>query len=210
MQAKAPSSRSAGRPPDPAKRSAILAAAQRLFAEKGFTATSMDAVARAAGTSKLTAYRHFGSKDELFASAIVARCNAMLAQASDLTLPLGEPRAALIEFGHAFLALILHPDALSMHRLIVAERERSPQLGGLFHAAAILPTQQRLARIIERLALPVDDPMLAAGDLLALWRSKPMMPVELGLPRMTGHDIAAHIARAVDLCLAAWTADRRG
>jgi TetR/AcrR family transcriptional repressor of mexJK operon len=199
-------SSSAGRRPDAGKRAAILAAAQRLFTEYGFGATSMDAVARAAGTSKLTAYRHFGSKDELFTAAIRARCTAMLANAADLDVPRGDAEVALVAFGHAFLGLILHPDALAVHRLIVAERDRTPQLGALFYAAAIQPTQQQLADMLCRLDLPVDDPLLAAGDLLALLRSKPMIPVELGLPNMNADEIGEHVQRAVRLCLSAWRA----
>lgn len=196
---------SPGRRPDARKRAAILAAAQDLFATHGFSATSMDAVARAAATSKLTAYRHFGSKDELFAAAIGARCTDMLAGATqEPSANTVDARSTLIEFGQAFLRLILHPDALAVHQLIIAERDRAPQLGSLFHEAAIVPTQLRLASLLERQKLPVDDPLLAAMDLLALWRSKPMISVEMGLAPLNDDEIAAHIGRAVDLCLAAW------
>ena len=194
----------AGRKPDAAKRAAILFAAQQLFAAHGFTATSMDAVARAAGTTKLTAYRHFGSKDELFAAAIAARCAAMLPVATSPEWPVDDARRALIDFGAAFLALILHPDAVGIHRLIIAERDRAPQLGPIFHGAAIVPTQMRLAGLIERLGLNVGDPVLAATDLLALWRSKPMLPIEMGMTNWSGAELQVHIARSVDLCLNGW------
>lgn len=193
-----------GRRPDAAKRAAILTAAQHLFAVHGFTATSMDAVAAAAGTSKLTAYRHFGSKEDLFTAAIAARCEAMLPVMETAAPSHDNAHAALTAFGLAFLDLILHPEALSVHRLIVAERDRAPQLGGLFHGAAIIPTQMRLASLIKCLGLNVGDDIAAAGDLLALWRSKPMMPIELGLPRLTPAEQAAHVARSVHLCLAGW------
>ncbi|HET6586161.1 MAG TPA: helix-turn-helix domain-containing protein, partial [Oleiagrimonas sp.] len=48
------------------KRAAILAASIDLFTRQGFEGTSMDAVATAAGVSKLTVYSHFGDKDNLF------------------------------------------------------------------------------------------------------------------------------------------------
>lgn len=183
-----------------------MVAAQRLFAEKGFTATSMDAVARAAGTSKLTAYRHFGSKDELFAAAIAARCEAMLPVPEADTVAPANAAAALIAFGEAFLALILHPDALAIHRLIIAERDRAPQLGPIFHGAAIVPTKLRLATLIGQLELGVADPVSAATDLLALWRSKPMLPIEMGLAHWDGAERRAHVIRTVRLCLAGWPA----
>lgn len=45
----------------------ILDAAHQLFYRDGIRAVSVDAVAAAAGTNKMTLYRHFGSKDELVA-----------------------------------------------------------------------------------------------------------------------------------------------
>jgi TetR/AcrR family transcriptional regulator, mexJK operon transcriptional repressor len=197
---------SAGRPPDAAKRAAILAAAQELFASRGFTATSMDAVAKSANVSKLTAYRHFGSKDQLFAEAVTARCSAMLSATDASQGGIGDPRTALIGFGQAFLALIMHDEALAVHRLVIAERERAPQLGQIFHESAIVPTKRRLALLIGQLSLPVDDKELAATDLLALWRGKPMLAVETGMTPWSPAEIQRHIERTVDLCLGGWAA----
>lgn len=45
----------------------ILDVGSRLFAEKGFEATSMRDIASAAGVSKALLYHHFNSKDDLFA-----------------------------------------------------------------------------------------------------------------------------------------------
>lgn len=46
-------------------RTEIAAAAVDLFRANGFDATTMDDVARAAGVSRRTAYRHFPAKDDL-------------------------------------------------------------------------------------------------------------------------------------------------
>lgn len=43
----------------------ILKAASQLFAETGFTATSMDDIAQAVGIKKATLYHHFESKEQL-------------------------------------------------------------------------------------------------------------------------------------------------
>jgi len=48
-------------------RERILAAASDLFYRHGIRAVGVDAVAEAAGTNKMTLYRHFSSKDELVA-----------------------------------------------------------------------------------------------------------------------------------------------
>jgi AcrR family transcriptional regulator len=48
-------------------RERILAAAGELFYRHGIRAVGVDAIAEAAGTNKMTLYRHFASKDELVA-----------------------------------------------------------------------------------------------------------------------------------------------
>lgn len=48
-------------------RERILEAARELFYREGIRAVSVDAIAAAAGTNKMTLYRHFASKDELVA-----------------------------------------------------------------------------------------------------------------------------------------------
>jgi AcrR family transcriptional regulator len=48
-------------------RERILAAAAELFYQNGIRAVGVEAVAEAAGTNKMTLYRHFNSKDELVA-----------------------------------------------------------------------------------------------------------------------------------------------
>jgi len=52
------------------RRAQILRAAARAFADGGFAATSMDDVAAAAGITKLIVYRHFESKEELYAAVL--------------------------------------------------------------------------------------------------------------------------------------------
>ena len=51
----------------------LLAAAERQFYDHGFAATGMDAVARAAGMSSRTLYKHAGSKVELIVAVLDAR-----------------------------------------------------------------------------------------------------------------------------------------
>ena len=74
-----------GNPTTPGKderippRARILAAAGDLFYRQGIRAVGVDAIAEAAGTNKMTLYRHFASKDELVAEYL--RQSAKLADA---------------------------------------------------------------------------------------------------------------------------------
>ncbi|WP_433162845.1 TetR family transcriptional regulator [Kribbella sp. CA-247076] len=54
------------RPGGPDTRGEILRAARDSFADKGFTATSIRAIAREAGVDAALVHHYFGSKDELF------------------------------------------------------------------------------------------------------------------------------------------------
>ena len=59
------------RRPDPTDRyAALITAAQRVFATKGYAGAGTDEIAQAAGVSKSLVFRHFGSKAGLFARAV--------------------------------------------------------------------------------------------------------------------------------------------
>src|SRR5271167_3387915 len=59
-------------------RQRILTVARDLFYERGVRAVGVDEIAEAAGTNKMTLYRHFASKDLL-----VAECLRQFAQQAD-------------------------------------------------------------------------------------------------------------------------------
>src|SRR5260370_6714337 len=54
----------------PRPRERIVASAQHLFHRHGFRGVGVDAIAEAAGTNKMTLYRHFGSKDDLIVACL--------------------------------------------------------------------------------------------------------------------------------------------
>ncbi|TDQ54420.1 TetR/AcrR family transcriptional regulator [Actinorugispora endophytica] len=97
----------------------VVAAALRLFDERGFEATTMDDVAVAAGVSRSTLFRRFGSKDDVvFADQeeLVESVRALL-DASH-----GDPVAAVRAAAHAVLrAYTSRPEvALRRYRLVRA------------------------------------------------------------------------------------------
>jgi AcrR family transcriptional regulator len=69
----APARRGPGRPPDLAKRQAIIEAAKEILAEVGYTSMTLDAVAQRAGSNRVLIYRVWDTKlalarDALFGS----------------------------------------------------------------------------------------------------------------------------------------------
>jgi AcrR family transcriptional regulator len=77
-------------------RERILRAARELFYREGIGAVSVEAIATAAGTNKMTLYRHFSSKDELVAAYLseLAGEGESLWDAASAAYP-GDPEAQL-------------------------------------------------------------------------------------------------------------------
>ena len=60
-------------------RAALIDAAARVFARKGFAAASLDEIAEAAGYTRGAVHHHFASKEEMFLAAIARRDEELLA-----------------------------------------------------------------------------------------------------------------------------------
>jgi TetR/AcrR family transcriptional repressor of mexJK operon len=161
-----------GRPKDPAKREAILAAAKVLFLSNGYEGSSMDAIAAEAGVSKLTLYSHFKDKEALFGAAVKATCETRLprrlfALADGCTI-----EQVLLDIGHAFQALVNSPESIGLHRVMVAMATQNPALSRMFFDAG----PQRLLIDLEQLFIQADkngmlnmpEPMRAAEHFCSL------------------------------------------
>jgi AcrR family transcriptional regulator len=90
-------------------REAIVAAATRLFAERGYEATGIDEVTRAAGVSKGALYHHYSDKADVLAAVYedveTKLVERLVAVASRETDPLEAVRAG----AHAFLDACVDP-----------------------------------------------------------------------------------------------------
>jgi AcrR family transcriptional regulator len=92
-------------------RGRILAAAGELFYRHGIRAVGVEAIAEAAGTNKMTLYRHFSSKDALVAEYLRQFANAAdgcwerLAQAHP-----GDPLAQLLAWLEEMARHLAEPD----------------------------------------------------------------------------------------------------
>src|SRR5437588_5424569 len=157
------------------KAALILRGARRAFLAGGFGAVSMDAIAREAGVSKATVYAHFGSKEELFGAVIERECEQYFDRFSAGELDPRDVRASLTILGRRFLELILSPDAIALHRIILGEVTRFPMLGEVFWRAG--PERERvqiegfLRSAAAAGALTLPDPRLAAEQFVSLVRA---------------------------------------
>jgi len=183
-------------------RAAVLAAAARLFAERGYAGTSMDAVARAAGISKATLYHHIASKDALFSAVVEERAHRLVAavEPDDRPLP-----ALLAAFARRFVRLVAEPDSLALYRMVIAESMRRPDLARRFHETGPARVRAHLAALLERAAArgePVaGDPERAAERFFALLLGPWQMRALLGLERPDPAFLDAWAEESVDLFL---------
>jgi TetR/AcrR family transcriptional regulator, mexJK operon transcriptional repressor len=139
------------------KQQKILEMAAKLFLQNGYEGVSVDEVTRAAGGSKTNVYTYFGGKEGLFTAVVDYLMAARLQPFKDLKVSDHPPEKALKEIGRTFLDIILDEHILALHRLIVAESARFPQLGRAWFAAGpeyvyrsvegYLEAQQRVGRL---------------------------------------------------------------
>ena len=198
-----------GRPKDLEKRAGILEAAKDLFLARGFEATSMDAVAQAAGVSKLTVYNHFQDKDTLFLSAVKSKCEERLPHLLFSGRLVGSVREQLLAIARAFHALVTSPESVAMHRMIAAEGGRGQShLGQLFYEAGPQRTLDEMQQFLEharaRGLLEVDDPARAAGHFFCMIKGVDHMRMLCACEQpMSPAQTAAHLDSVVDLFLRA-------
>jgi AcrR family transcriptional regulator len=182
-------------------RERILVAASDLFYRQGIRAVGVEAIAEAAGTNKMTLYRHFSSKDELVAEYLrcLARGSGKLWGELEASHP-GDPRAQLRGWLTAMQAHVLDTNKRGC---------------ALANAAVELPEKEHPARCVieqfkveqrERLAAlcgaaGVSEPELLADELFLLLEGAQVSAQSVGpqgpasrLVRMGEALIAAHLS----------------
>ena len=92
-------------------RRAILAAARRAFAKKGYGETSLEDIVAPARLTKGALYHHFTSKAAVFEALYVEMSNQLLAQVSTALAAAGDdPWQQMIAALHAFFEASAEPD----------------------------------------------------------------------------------------------------
>lgn len=186
------------------KREAILEGARRVFMDAGYGGASMDAIADAAGVSKMTLYRYFDSKEALFAGLIEGLCARILKVDPDVPLEGLPPEQALKRFGVQLLETVYAADTLALHRIVLAEVNRFPKLGELFYRSGPERNISALARYFEsRDEAAFADPRKAAEAFFELVRGYTHLRLLLGVEQPPD---ASGIEKRVDSAIARFLA----
>lgn len=179
-------------PPAPAKKrrrrrkearpSEIIDAAMTLWSEKGFAATKLDDVARAAGVAKGTIYLYFDSKEALFQSAMEDRLVATITEVGAMGAAFEGTTEDLLR--HVFatvLRQVSEGGGIVFTKVLIAEGHRFPALTQQYRSIVLERgmgvIRGVLARGAARGELRADaaeiDPRLIMSPLVmsALWQS---------------------------------------
>jgi TetR/AcrR family transcriptional regulator len=153
-------------------RTTILDAAERLFADKGYDATSLSEVGAQAGVSRATPGYFFGSKSELY-QAVLDRCFAEVRDA----VRAGRARA---------LASSQSPDAILA--------------GAVSDYFDFLAARPNFIRLIERVALNGGRLPEGVSHLSAGQEALAAISAELGLDDSPSGDAAQLLLSIISLC----------
>lgn len=189
------------------KEARLLAAALRLFAERGVDGTTMRDVAEAVGITKATLYHYFSGKDALFA-AIFRRAHSDGEAVRARLRGAGSLRERLEQVGADYLAVMRRPPHLALilarHSLGPATDETSRRVKQLF-ADHI---QQRIEAVTEAIEteaaerrVRVEAGLLASHFVHALtnyWLVESFVAERMPSPEQS----QTYLAHLADVCVA--------
>ncbi|MEL6562957.1 MAG: TetR/AcrR family transcriptional regulator [Pseudomonadota bacterium] len=188
----------AGRPKDPERRHRILRAARALFLRDGFDGTSVEAIAREAGVSKVTVYGHFGTLSALLEAVVETEARAINRALSAHPISEGPPETRLTDFGLYLMALLRRHDAHELEHLVSARARDQPNLPQTYFRSG----PARGMKMIADLLRPDlgDRAQEAASALFALWSGGEQHRASLGLRApLTDEEMARHVRQSVGI-----------
>ena len=139
------------------QREQILAQAARLFAERGYSGTSMNEVASACGVSKPTLYHYVRDKDQLLVEIAETHVNRLVAQTEEVEAAGGDGEARLRSLIERFL--IEYAGARHQHRVLTED----VRFLGEDDRRRILDVERRVVAAFTRALVEVRPDLAGSG-----------------------------------------------
>lgn len=195
-----------GRTIDLEKADALIEHGWALFLSRGVQSVSMEQIAAAAGVSKVTAYRHFADKHDLFRAAVrkeMARLEAIQGTPASSSGTISETLEA---FGLGLMTYLFSGPAMDFYAALAGELRRTPELAQAFYDAAPGKTFENLKAILRdgcaSGSLTIHDLDLAADQFLGLLQGYSSFQIALGVePVPLAGTLDRRVRAAVDLFL---------
>ncbi|MEQ6289520.1 TetR/AcrR family transcriptional regulator [Vogesella sp. GCM10023246] len=129
----------------------ILDAALQLFVDKGFKATKMEDIAKAAGVTKGTPYLYFENKEDIFKAVVRDNLVTRLADLAELAAQFDGSSAELLRLMmRRWWQQVGESPLAGICKLMFAEATNFPELARFYHREVIEPSHQVLLRVLER------------------------------------------------------------
>jgi AcrR family transcriptional regulator len=183
----------------------ILDVAEALFLGHGFGATSIEAVAKRAGISKRTFYHRFPGKERLFEAVVRRLIERWLPPLDAGMVEWPSLADGLRLIAEHMLRIALTPEALALHRIVIAEARQFPGLARMMHEIGSATGIERIAKQLEPCIksgeLRAFDPHFAAEEFILMVVTGPQRRA-LGLATpLTAAELSAWARDAVALFL---------
>ncbi len=132
----------------------ILDAALSVFADKGFAASRVEDVARAAGLSKGAVYLYFDSKEALFEALVKRFAERVVGDVATLAeaVAASDPEGALRAAYQYLFSLLDDPAVSAPPRLVLAEAQRFPAIARLYRREVIAIGERVVGDLMARAA----------------------------------------------------------
>jgi TetR/AcrR family transcriptional regulator len=129
----------------------LLQAALSLFVEKGFAATTVEAVAARAGVSKGTLFLYFPSKEELFKAVVHDNIVGRLSEWAQTVERHEGPQAPLLrDLMHGWWERIGMTEASGITKLVMSEAGMFPDIAQFYQSSVIEPGQALMRQLLRR------------------------------------------------------------
>ncbi|MEZ0350272.1 TetR/AcrR family transcriptional regulator [Mycobacterium sp. pR1184] len=179
-------------------------AAVATFVTHGYDATSMDAIAKAAGITRRTLYARYPDKRAVFLDVIPWALTRRMERDDTRESGDGDLRAALVAAGRAGLARAIDPDIVRLKRIAMNESARFPEFALSAHSMTWSARHRQVMDMLRHYqdtgAIEVDDLELAAGHFIAAVEHLPARLADSGIYRSPDEE-ERHLQHAVDLFL---------
>jgi AcrR family transcriptional regulator len=139
MSAKALSGKSTKKLSSNDRRTAIIGAVRKVFAERGFHGTTTRALADAAGVSEALLFKHFPNKEALYSAMQLSCCNEDDPEKIDRIKALEPSTSTLVLIVHLMVARTVgsepgsQEDAVTLHRLMLRSMIEDGEFARLFY-----------------------------------------------------------------------------
>jgi len=188
------------------RKARILAAATKLFLKDGYGETSIDAIVSESGGSKATLYSFFPTKADLFRAVV----DSIVASAESAELKsLDNIRDTLVHFSEQRLRVVFSRKHRALMRLIIAERDRFPDIARMYYERGPLHGDTLLRDYFETLIdkglIDIQSPVEASEFFRGmLMHQRYIDQLYLNAPVPSAEEVSVRARHVVDRFLEAY------